>query len=147
MPRRLSDGAAMIWESAAGQGGGCNCNPRAVLKASMSLPIRQAVSFPPIHPRSCTDTTAHYRTLSSPLFHRTGTKTVDCSKVFCVCNLRFSSKLALAGVRPASAKILRPRLLSGGSRSAVIRQYPFSLHLLSSWWHLLSSSTLAHTRF
>jgi hypothetical protein len=97
MRRRLSNRAAIVKESAAGQGGGCNCKTRPALKASMSLPIGPAVSFPPIDLRSYNDTIAHYRTFSSPLFHRTGTKAIDCSGVVRVYNLRFSSTLTLAG--------------------------------------------------
>jgi hypothetical protein len=64
----------------------------------MSLPIDPAVSFPPVDLKSSTDTTAHYRTFSSLLFHRTGTKAIDSSGVVRVYNLRFSASPALAEV-------------------------------------------------
>lgn len=52
MRSKLSNRAAMIKESAA-LTSGCNCKTRPALKASMSLPIGPAVSFPSINLTSC----------------------------------------------------------------------------------------------
>lgn len=127
MRERLSTRAAMIKVSTAGQGGGSNCKTKPVLKASMSLLIDPAVSFPPINLRSYIDAIANYRTFSRPLFYRTVTIAIDRSGVVHVYNQRFSSTLALAGVRPASPQLSHLRMLSGGFRSAIISQILLAL--------------------
>ncbi|KAF1933607.1 uncharacterized protein M421DRAFT_201057 [Didymella exigua CBS 183.55] len=77
--KRLLSRVTTLKEPAAGQGGGGNCKTQPAFKASMSLPIGSALSFPLINLRSCTETTAIYRTSTSQ----------PSTGIGCVYNLRF----------------------------------------------------------